>query len=117
MIPYEEAKAVYSREPCKRTFDEDVLLHLQFGFIFSTPEFFIMGRPVDSTAPAADVVNPGVSFPPESCDCWHIYLMAGNCGKAWSIMPWHLPLVSWERRNELRFYSAKEVERLSRPAA
>jgi len=117
VIPYEEAKSVYEREPCKRTFEEDLLTHLRYGFVFSTPQFFIIGRPVNSKAGAPAIVDPDIRFDEARCDCWHIYLMAGNFSKAWEIMPWKLPLISFERKNELRIYSLDEIKRLSRPAA
>lgn len=113
MSPFLEAKAVYEREPCRREFFEDVCLHLMHGFVFSTPEFFIMGRPVLSSAPAEMVVTPSVQWPRESCDCWHIYLFAGDMTKAWTILPWQLPKISFERKNELRFYRFRDIRRLS----
>jgi hypothetical protein len=112
MSPIEQAMAVYQKEACARTFDEDLRLHLEHGFVFSTPEFFIMGRPVDSKASPRLIVDPTVRFLSDR-DCWHIYLMAGNCYRAWDIMPWPLPLFSFERRNELRFYPMERIRRLS----
>jgi hypothetical protein len=112
MSPIEQAMAVYQKEACARTFDEDLHLHLEHGFVFSTPEFFIMGRPVKSTEEPKYIVNPVIYFT-DDCDCWHIYLMAGDCSKAWDIMPYPLPLFSFERRNELRFYPMERIRRLS----
>lgn len=113
MSPYFEAKAVYDREPCVRTFEEDLLIHFQHGFVFSTPDYFIMGRPVDLQAEHALIVNPAHIFPREKCNCWHIYLMAGSPKPAWDIMPWPLGWFSFERRNELRFYPVDRIRRLS----
>ena len=58
--PYAEARAVYDREPCRRTFNEDLELHLMNGLVFSTPEFFLMGRAVPRGACHADIINPAV---------------------------------------------------------
>jgi hypothetical protein len=113
VTPVELAMQVYQREPCARSYDEDLYLHFINGFVFSTPEFFIMGRAVVSTEDHSEIVNPAVSFPRVRCDCWHIYLMAGDTAKAWSIMPWPLPLFSFERRNELRFYQSERIRKLS----
>jgi hypothetical protein len=113
MTALEQAMRVYTQERCARTFNEDLISHLMHGFVFSTPEYFIMGRPVVSTEDRAEIVNPEVTWPRERCDCWHIHLMAGDTRPAWSIMPWPLPLFSFERRNDLRFYPVERIKRLS----
>lgn len=120
MSPYEQARAVYQREHCPRTFDQDLELHLRNGFVFSTPDFFIMGRHVFSKAPVSLIVDPANHFHRDVCDCWHIYLFAGNIAKAFAIEPWPLSLFSMERKNELRFVPADSIRRLSaarQPAA
>jgi hypothetical protein len=116
MTPYAEAAAVYDREPCARCFAADLALHLAGGFVFSTPKFFIMGRAVRRDAPLACIVDPAFAFARESADCWHVYLMAGDVAAAWSVLPWSLPWISFERKNELRVYSLSDIRRLS-PAA
>lgn len=113
MMPVEKAAEVYSREKCARTFREDLEAHLLNGFVFSRPDFFIMGRPVIKSADPALIIDPTHHFPSSECDCWHIYLFAGNMVRAWAIMPWALPWFSFERKNELRFYSSSVISRLS----
>lgn len=103
---------VFTQEPCARSFELDVELHLMFGFVFATPDFFIMGRPVDSAGRHEDIVNPSFEFPKDKCDCWMVYLMAGDVTKVWNIMPYPLPKVCFERRNELRFYSLDSIRRI-----
>jgi len=95
---------VFEREPCARTFAEDLALHFEHGFVFSTPDYFIMGRPVPKDAPAEDIVNPAIVFPRAICDCWHCYLFAGDMAAALAVLPWALPWISFERKNELRIY-------------
>src|SRR5689334_6772592 len=51
MTPFLQAAAVYEREPCARTFEEDLYLHLMHGTVISTPEVFAMVRPVFSRWP------------------------------------------------------------------
>lgn len=120
MSPYELARQVYGSERCVRSFEEDLEAHLVTGFVFSTPDFFIMGRPVDRQADPALIVDPCVAFARERCDCWHLYLFAGDMEKAWIIEPWALPWFSFERKNELRFVPSRSIRRLSaarQPAA
>lgn len=112
MTSYQRAARVYELEPCARTFAEDVEWHLANGFVFSRPDFFVMGRPVVSQADPALVVGLH-RFPSVVCDCWHVYLHAGNMARAWDMLPWELPLVSFERGNVLRVYRLAAIRRLS----
>lgn len=115
MTPREQAALVYTKEPCARTFAEDMQLHLQNGFVFDHADFFVMGRPVFSKCPREMLVDPRVRFTRDICDAWMIYLMAGDCAKAWSIMPWPLPRFVFERKNELRVYDSARIQRLCLP--
>lgn len=113
--PLEIAREVYNHEPCARSFDEDLRLHYINGHVFSTDDFFVMGRQVNRSAPASLIVDPSIRFDEARCDCWHIYLFAGDMVKAWQVMQglrW-LPWFSFERRNDLRFYLAEHIKRLS----
>ena len=110
MRPLELARRVYDLEPCARTFWEDVDWHLLNGFVFSTPDFFVMGRPVISSAEQSKIVGLHL-FPPGLCDCWHVYLQAGDMSRAWGMLPWELPLVSFERNNVLRVHHLASIRR------
>lgn len=102
MPPVEQAKAVYDREWCARPFEEDLRLHLLNGYVFSTPEVFVMGRPVDSAARPALIVDPSVRF--DDPDAWLVYLLAGNLREALRFIPYPLPKIGLERGNILRFH-------------
>lgn len=108
MTPVEQAAAVYNTEPCARSFREDLEAHLLHGYVFSTPEFFAMGRAVDSHARAGLIVNPWVKF--DTSDAWMIYLVAGDTAKAIEALPYDLPLICWERSNSLRFWRTARVK-------
>jgi hypothetical protein len=105
--PAELAASVYEREPCARTFREDLEAHLINGYVFSTREFFVMGRVVRSTAAPEEIVNPWVTW--NDGDAWLVYLMAGDVRKACCMLPYELPLIGWERQNVLRFWPLKKV--------
>lgn len=111
--PYEQARDVYRSEPCARAFEEDLEAHYINGFVFSRPDFFIMGRPIVKAADPVLIVDPWMRFPSAFADCWHVYLFAGNLARVWDILPWPLPWVAFERKNELRFYSQEAIRRLS----
>jgi hypothetical protein len=101
--PFDQAAGVYDREPCARTFDDDLVAHLRFGYVFSTPEYFIMGRPVDSQSEDYLLLNPSLKF--ERTDAWLVWLYAGDIQQALNILPIDLPYVLFQRKNELRRYS------------
>jgi hypothetical protein len=66
----------------------------QGGFVFSTPDFFIMGREVDGG--------------------WFIEAMAGDMDKAWSILPYELSRIGFERfDNNLRWHPIETLRRLT----
>lgn len=113
MTPFESAKAVYEKEVCARDFWTDLTLHHMHGFVFTTPDFFVMGRPVVKEADPGMIIDPSVQFARRACDCWHIYLFSGDMKAAWDRLPWELTFISLERRNELRFYKLEEIRRLS----
>ena len=70
----------------------------QEGFVFSTPDFFIMGREVEGA--------------------WFIEAFAGDMDRAWSILPYELPFVSFQRfDNSLRFIPIERLRRLSKHVA
>jgi hypothetical protein len=116
MSPVERAAEVYKREWCARTFREDLEIHLIYGFVFSRPDYFVMGRPVISTAPEEEIVNPLVHFPSTDCDAWHIALFSGNIARSFHVMPWRLPRITMQRQNELRIYELSAIERLFPPS-
>lgn len=112
MTPYEQARNLYQREPCARTFGEDLNLHLRFGYVFSTPRCFLMGRAVDHMAPGELIVNPAFNdFAVK--DCWHVYLYVGKLRDIFKFTPYVLPWYSFERENKLRVYTRSRFESVS----
>lgn len=114
MTPVEKAAAVYNSEPCARSFKEDLEAHLINGYVFSTPELFVMGRAVDSSAPYALVTDPWHVFPPECCDAWLCYLAAGDLRKMPDVIPYELAKIGFERKNILRYYPGARLTHKTR---
>ena len=115
MTPYEQAKAVYLSEPCARTFEQDLQYHLHTGYVVNTPDYFIMGRMVQTRHGNDIIRNPAIWTRSDLCNCFHIYLAAGVMAKFWEhASPEILAMefVSWERKNVLRIYPMSKVERL-----
>lgn len=82
-----------------------VTMHLNDGFVFSTPEFFVMGRPVRRDADPQLIRNPAFTWKRDSADAWWIHGMAGDMSKVIAFMPWPLKWVGFERFDCIcRFY-------------
>ena len=111
MSAFLDAKKVYDLEPCARSFEVDLALHLEFGYVFSTPDAFIMGRPVDKHASYDQIIRPEIEFP--SPNAWLIWLAAGAAAIRVFLdrEPFPLPYMGWERDNKLRWYDRQQIIR------
>jgi hypothetical protein len=109
MTPVLKAAAVYEQEPCVRTFAQDLEAHLLHGLVVSTPDLFLMARPVSHDAIGDKIVNPWHNTWESEPDCWHLYLYAGDMMTAFKQATHELPYVSFERKNRLRIYSWDQI--------
>lgn len=111
MTPAAKAAAIYRREECARSFAEDLDAHLQCptGYVFSAPDFFMMGRAVPSGEGIERLRNPWVWFRRVECDTWWIYLAAGDMAKFWAVEPYPQKFVAFERANAPRFYDCARI--------
>jgi len=117
LTPVEGAARVYEKENSARSFREDLEAHLINGYVFSTPEYFCMGRPVSKTAAHEDIVNPWVDFPRERCDAWMVYLVAGDMKAAWKCFPFPLKWIGFEKNNVLQWHDFQALAgRVAEPA-
>lgn len=114
MSPYQQARAVYEREPCAHSFEEDLFWHIQRGIVLSTPECFAMIRPVCSYWQEDDLKNPRLADP--DGDCWMMWLAAGDISPVWELGP-RKEWVAWERENVLKVWPYDRFRRLYRPMA
>ena len=109
MSPFEQAQQVYEREPCARTFCEDLYHHLQHGWVVSTPTVFGMCRPVQHDWPAAWLREPWRTDP--AGDCWMIWLLAGDLAKAMASLPDQRAFMAYERENQIRVLPMQRIWR------
>jgi hypothetical protein len=92
MFPVEEAAQV-----CRGAgyeFREVLEAHLLNGFVFSTPDAFLAGRPVPK---GADMSDLWCSWPDEVCNAWFVWLAAGDAWRLIDLTPYPLPWVGWHR--------------------
>lgn len=109
MTPYEQAAIRCADDAA---FMADLLPHLAHGYVHSTPEYFVMARPVLSTASPAEIANPWHQF--KEPDAWFIWLMAGDMAACWRRFPYPLPFIGFARRDKAaRFYPFGRVESLT----
>lgn len=113
MNPYYEIERKYREHPQRFPFEFYVDWHLRHGFLFSTPDYFIMGRAVDRAR-----FNPELLDIHAKPNAWYIHAMAGSLSKAWDILPYPLGWLGWERvrdgQRELGWYKTEDIRRLSR---
>ena len=105
--PYERIYERARKECTDAEFAARIGWHLHHGFVFSTPDFGIMG------------VARAYTNPPRNA--WYIEAFAGDMSKAWSILPWELPWVAFQREHagtkELQFVEISRLKRLTHAAA
>jgi hypothetical protein len=117
MTPIQKCKMLYTPQS-PRTFEEDVTAHMAHGYLFATPEYFLMGRPVWSLAPQDHINDVWHTFPPTLWDAWYVYAFAladdqglrGLVKKLLRHIPFYLPLIAWERSGHpLTFFSTDQL--------
>ena len=115
--PYETVLADWLARPRDRLLDDYERIHKQHGFLFVTPDFYVMGRPVRKYAPLEQILDVNHRFEASTCDTWFIFQLAGDMTKAWRILPWELPWMCWTRDNdpqqELMFFETRRLMRLT----
>lgn len=90
MTPYETARQWYEDHPQECSFSHYLIDCALNGFVFITPEFFIMGKATNRA-----LLERGEST--VGNDTWHVVFACGSLAKAWSILPYELPYMAFER--------------------
>lgn len=115
--PFDAAARVYETEDCAATFEHDLMAHFENGYVHSTPEYFIMGRPVNKDAPGYELYDITHTPPREQQNAWLVWLYSGSITHALRQMPYRLPWVVFQRKNELRVYPMDRFESFLQPPA
>jgi hypothetical protein len=93
MTPVERAA-----ELCRKrggSFRDELEAHLLRGWVFSSPEAFVMGRAVPRSGNVDDLMRV---YPPEECDAWYVWLGVGPASLLLGFMPYELPWIGWYRQ-------------------
>ena len=101
---------VYENGP--RSFKQDLEAHLIHGIVFSTPTAFVMARYVSRSWPDHSIINPWLNDATCSqLDTLHVYLAAGDLTEFFTFPHISCKWVSFERKNNLKFYSYARLRR------
>ena len=109
MTPSQIAYKYYEKEH-GNIFHQVLDLHLLNGYVHSTPDYFIMARPVNMRAPKADIINPHFIFQNNEWNCWFVYFYTGNIKNVFTNMPFSLRYCSFEHRNKLKVHSLAKYQ-------
>lgn len=116
---YDALEEIYAKQGAEEPFANYVIEHAKSGFVYSTPDFFVMGRPVLRSAAPELIRDARHVFRREECDAWFIHAAAGNMPKMWAITPWPLGWIGWTRMrdslDELTFIPTESLKRLCPP--
>jgi hypothetical protein len=98
----DRAAAIYRLPDSTLDFESDLAGYLRYGYVVSTPDFFVMAREVNQKAPYDELVNPYSVH--QSPNAWWVGLIAGDWRAALAMLPHKRQLIGWERRHGVRFY-------------
>ena len=81
---------------------DDVVQHLDHGWIYSSPESFGLARIIDVKWPDEDLMCPDIYYDPSDCLTdpdlgWYFTRVAGDVAEVLSRLPFPLPWVAWHR--------------------
>lgn len=86
MRPYEACYLDYKRRVPGGNFSTLVGAYLQHGFVFSTPDFFALGKAVDAKHGTEDQIkDPAFVFPKP--DAWYLAAFWGDAVRLWETLP------------------------------
>ncbi len=113
--PAEILRQLYARKGLN--FDAYARVHIDRGFFFSTPEYCVMGRPVCRQWTKEEVFDPTSVAPRAIADAWFCHAMAGDISHVWSILPWPLGWIGFQRFDNVLRWVPTEVIRRFHPAS
>jgi hypothetical protein len=107
MRAIEIAKMDYERN--NLLFEQDLGYYLMNGYVFSTPDRFLMAKPVRKSFGEKD-------WHPDNPDAWYVHYASGKKSLQWFIeqAPFYLPFIAWKRSKSVdteseRFYPTSRL--------
>ncbi len=97
------------------TFAFDLGAHLRYGYVLSSPEYFLMARPVSLDWSLEQFRDPTLTDP--TGNCWWVWATSGDWRKAalhgLSIHGWK-DWLGFDRREKPRFVATRKLLALER---
>lgn len=121
MSPFQTAVISYQKEPQNVPFEDYLEWHFRNGFVFSTPDMFVMGRAIHITEGNEELTQSDIDgfkrWPSEEQNAWYVHMFSGDLSQLFKYMPYPLPMLAFERvrsgKRELQIVSLNRIAVLS----
>ena len=103
-----KAKELYDQ--CGIDMNADIAAYAAHGYVFITPDSFLLGKAVNSKSE----VHPADQWNVENPDAWYVNMAVGDVKDFISKIPYPLPLVGWMRETKkqpMRWYDLGKILR------
>lgn len=110
--PYQRAAELHNASGMALSFREAVEAHAICGYVFATPELFLLGRRVGSDWTDDELCDPWLVAP--DGDVWHVFLAAGDLREGLRLLPYRLPWLSYYHDGKHRLMRLSSFEKRSR---
>ena len=103
-----KAKDLYDK--CGIDMNADIAAYASHGYVFITPDSFLLGKAVNSKSD----VDPQDQWNVENPDAWYGNMAVGDVKDFISKIPYPLPLIGWMRETKkqpMRWYEFKRIIR------
>ena len=90
--PIDLIREEYRLHPREESFQVYLDWHIENGFVFSAPQFFIMGRAIkvyDEEAKTLHGIDNFAVWERHEENAWYVHGMAGYVSKSWEVLPYH----------------------------
>jgi hypothetical protein len=109
MTPFETAARWHNARSPDVLFTVPLEAHLQTGYVFNTPELFIMARRISTDWPEDCILDPWLTNP--EGDAWHVWLYAGEILAIPPLIPYFLPYVTFHRKGKFKIHRMEHLLR------
>lgn len=95
-------------------FGQYVEQYMNNGYVFSTPDVFLVARPVMRDADAELIADPLYPFLEHEIDAWFVAIAAGDPRLFWTFCPFELDYVGYQRTaaESIRWLNANTHRRI-----
>ena len=112
MNPPDELRSLYNRFSRHRDFGSDLETFLALHYVFATPDYIVLAKPVIKGSPEADIIEPTFLFCLEQCDTWFIFACACSKKDFVAFIPFDLTWIAWQRSGaRLRYWTLEHFRK------